>query len=223
MPPTRVRLSRRPASIRLLIVAPPFVLAVYRKPDVVAVLTARLLAGTPYPRARLSLPVATRRAPASGGGRLGGGGVVDGAEERLDCGVERLDAAGGAAEDQRALERRDGQVGEDRGAPGGDAQPFEAVNQRCPPPREYALEVGAEFLVAGGQLEDHGGDRAAALVARALEAAGDDLGQRADERPGVIGVARGLVDHLLHLVARPGDGFAGEFGLAAGEVDRKSV
>ena len=60
---------------------------------------------------------------------------------------------------------------------------------------------------------------AAALVARAFEAAGEDLGQRADERPGVIGVAGGLVDQLLDLVARPGDGFAGEFLLAAGEVE----
>jgi hypothetical protein len=32
-------------------------------------------------------------------------------------------------------------------------------------------------------------------------------------------VAGGLADHLLDLVARPGDGFAGEFGLAAGEVE----
>src|SRR5262249_41643056 len=58
----------------------------------------------------------------------------------------------------------------------------------------------------------------AALVARAFEAAGEDLGQRADERSGVTGVARGLVDHLLELVTGPGDGFAGEFVLAAGEV-----
>jgi hypothetical protein len=41
----------------------------------------------------------------SGSGRLGGGVVVDGADERLGGGGERLDAAGGAAEDQRALER----------------------------------------------------------------------------------------------------------------------
>ena len=32
-------------------------------------------------------------------------------------------------------------------------------------------------------------------------------------------MAGGLVDHLLDLVARPGDGFAGEFLLAAGEVE----
>jgi hypothetical protein len=32
-------------------------------------------------------------------------------------------------------------------------------------------------------------------------------------------VAGGLIDHLLHLVTRPGDGFAGEFLLAAGEVE----
>ena len=118
--------------------------------------------------------------------------MADGADERLDGGVERFDAAGGAAEDQRALERRDGQVGEDRGAVGGDAQRFEAGNQRRPPPREHAVEVGAELLVAGGQLEDHGGDRAAALVAGAFEAAGEELGQRADQRPGVLGVAGGL-------------------------------
>src|SRR5262249_12647485 len=36
---------------------------------------------------------------------------------------------------------------------------------------------------------------------------------------GVIGVAGGFVDYLLELVARPGGGFAGEFGLAAGEVE----
>src|SRR6266540_310916 len=155
----------------------------------------------------------------SGCGGLGGVVVVDGADERLDGGVERLDAAGGAAEDQRALDRRDGQVGQDRGALGGDAQRFEAADQRRPPPREHAVEVGAELLVAGGQLQDHGGDRAAALVAGAFQAAGEDLGERADQRPGVIGVAGGLVDQLLELVARPGDGFAGEFLLAAGEVE----
>src|SRR5262249_13904227 len=116
-------------------------------------------------------------------------------------------------------DRRHGQVGEDRGAAGGDAQRFEAGDQRRPPPREHGVEGGAEFLVAGGQLQDHGGDRAAALVPRALQAAGEDLGQRADQRGGVGGVAGGLGDQLLELVAGPGDGFAGEFGLAAGEVE----
>src|SRR6266511_5138158 len=155
----------------------------------------------------------------SGCGGLGGGVVVDGADERLDGGVERLDAAGGAAEDQRALERRDGQVGEDRGAVGGDAQRFEAGNQRHPPPREHAVEVGAELLVAGGQLQDHGGDRAAALVAGAFQAAGEDLGQRADQRPGVIGVAGGLVAQLLELLTRPGDVLACHYLRAHGEVE----
>jgi hypothetical protein len=54
---------------------------------------------------RLAAPVATWRALGSGRGRVGGGVVVDGADERLDGGVERLGATGGAAEDQRALER----------------------------------------------------------------------------------------------------------------------
>jgi Domain of unknown function (DUF4158)/Tn3 transposase DDE domain len=88
--------------------------------------------------------------PLQGGGGLGGGVVVDGADERLDRGGERLGAAGGAAEEQGALERRDDQVGEGRGAVGGDAQRFEAADQRGPPPGEYAVELGAEFLVAGG-------------------------------------------------------------------------
>src|SRR5262249_41439460 len=145
-----------------------------------------------------------------------GGVVVDGADERLGGGGERLGAAGGAAEDQRALQRRHGQVGEDLAAAGGQAQRFEAGDQRRPPPREHAVEGGAEFLVAGGQLQDHGGDRAAALVPGALQAAGHDAGQRADERSGVTGTAGGLGDHLLELVAGPGDGFAGELSLAAG-------
>jgi len=58
--------------------------------------------------------------------------VIDGADERLDCGVERLGAAGGAAEDQRALECGDGQVGEACGAVGGDAQRFEVGNPAPP-------------------------------------------------------------------------------------------
>src|SRR6266496_4728636 len=85
-------------------------------------------AATHYQTALLGGPGFT-----SGCGGLGGGVVVDGADERLDGGVERLGAAGGAAEDQRALQRRDGQVGEGRGAVGGDAQRFEAANQRRPP------------------------------------------------------------------------------------------
>ena len=88
--------------------------------------------------------------PASGSGRLGGSLVVDGADERLDRGCERLGAAGGAAEEQGALQRRDDQVGEGRGAVGGEAQRFEAADQRRPPPCEYAVELGAELLVAGG-------------------------------------------------------------------------
>jgi hypothetical protein len=56
--------------------------------------------------------------------------VADRADERVGCGLELLGAAGGAAEDQRALERRDGQVGEGRGAAGGDAQRFEADDER---------------------------------------------------------------------------------------------
>ena len=68
--------------------------------------------GTPNPPARLALSVATRQSRLQGVGRLGGGVVADGADERLGCGLERLGAAGGAAEDQCALERRDGQVGE---------------------------------------------------------------------------------------------------------------
>ena len=87
--------------------------------------------------------------PASRRGRLGGGVVVDGVDERLDWGLERFDAAAGAAEEQGTLKRRDGQVGEDRGAAGGDAQWFEAGNERRPPPREHSVEVGAEFLAAG--------------------------------------------------------------------------
>jgi hypothetical protein len=55
--------------------------------------------------------------------------VADRADERVGCGLELLGAAG-AAEDQRALERRDGQVGEGRGAAGGDAQRFEADDER---------------------------------------------------------------------------------------------
>src|SRR3989440_8634757 len=147
--------------------------------------------------------------PASGSGRRGGGVVVDGADERLGCGLERLGAAGGAAEDRRALERRDGQVGEGRGAVGGDAQRFEAGDQRRPPPGEHAVEVGAGCLVAGGQLEDHGGDGAAALVARAFEAAGEDLGHRPDERGGVIGVAGGVLDPLPPPPAPPPAWFSG--------------
>src|SRR5262249_43781825 len=170
-------------------------------------------------RARLGSAGSCPAGPASGGGGLGGGVVVDSADERLGYGLERLGAAGCAAEDQRALERRDGQVGESSGAPGGDAQRLEAGNQSRPPPREHAVETGAEFLVAGGQLTHMGGDGAAALVAGGLEGAGEDLGQRADERGGVTGVAGGLVDQLLHLVARHGDGFAGKFGLATGEVE----
>src|SRR5262249_36008791 len=119
-----------------------------------------------HPRARLGSAGSCPAGPASGSGRLGGGVVVDSADECLGCGGDRLGAAGGAAEDQRALERRDGQVGEGRGAAGGEAQRFEAGNQRRSPPREHAVEGGAEFLVAGGQLQHHRGDRAAALVAR---------------------------------------------------------
>jgi hypothetical protein len=99
---------------------PPIVPAVFRKLDAVAVLTARLLPA-PFPSGPAGSARSYPAGPASGSGRLGGGVVVDGADERLDGGVERLDAAGGAAEDQRALERRDGQVGQDRSAVGGDA------------------------------------------------------------------------------------------------------
>jgi len=61
--------------------------------------------------------------------------VVDGADECLGCCVERLGAAGGAAEGLDAA--------------GGDAERFEAGNDRRPPPGEHIVEVGAEFLVAG--------------------------------------------------------------------------
>ena len=66
-------------------------------------LTARLV-----PARSAARPVASARSyaagPSSRSGRLGGGVVVDSAGKRLDCGVERLDPAGGAAEERRAPE-----------------------------------------------------------------------------------------------------------------------
>src|SRR5689334_8508380 len=117
--------------------------------DAAAVPTARLLPA-PAPSGSAGSARSCPAGPASGSGRLGGGVVVDGADERLDWGGERLGAAGGAAKEQGALERRDDQVGEGRGAVGGDAQRFEAADQRRPPPHEYPVELGAELLVAGG-------------------------------------------------------------------------
>src|SRR5438046_10370096 len=119
--------------------------------------------------------------PASASGGRGGGVVADGADERFGGGGERCGAAGGAAQDRRAFERGAGEVGEGRGAGGGEAPRFEAGGERGAPPGEYVVEAGGECLVAGGQLEDHGGDGAAAVVARAFEAAGEDVGHRADE------------------------------------------
>ena len=115
--------------------------------------------GTPHAGARLALPVATL-GPASGSGRLRGCVVADGADERLGGGLERLGAAGGAAEDQRALQRRDGQVGEDPGAvmgmPSGSNRVTSAARHRANTLSKSALNsssrgASSRTMVAIGQ------------------------------------------------------------------------
>ena len=125
-------------------------------------------------------------------------------DQRLYRVPEGLGTAGGAAEDQCALEDRHDEIGQGHGALGVNAPGSEVADERSPPPGEHFVELGAELFVLGCQFEHHRGNGAAAAIARRFEALHLELGERLDQRGGIMRPAGRLVDHVLDLVCRSG-------------------